>query len=51
MKDILQEFTQNIDWIERLDVTCGPVHPPGMTEEEKNEEFDVEDYFKRELRL
>ncbi|PIK53696.1 putative rRNA-processing protein EBP2 [Apostichopus japonicus] len=51
MKDILQEFTQNIDWIERLDVTCGPVHPPGMTEEEKNEEFDVEDYFKRELRF
>lgn len=51
MKDVLQEFEQHIDWVERLDVTCDPVHPPEVGEDEKNEEYDVEDYFKRELRL
>ncbi|KAJ8040171.1 putative rRNA-processing protein EBP2 [Holothuria leucospilota] len=53
MKNALQNFKQDLSWIERMDVTCGPANIPGEDEEESQapEEDEVEDYFKRELKF
>ena len=52
MKQKLEELEQNLDWIERLDLTNDPAPPPGggTDQPEEGDELANND-FKRELRL
>lgn len=50
MKQKLNEIKQNLDWIERLDITNAPA-PGGSLEEEAEDEDLANNDFKRELRL
>lgn len=53
LKDRLTDFKKDLAWLERLDVTCGPVRVLGETEPKADEENkdEVHDDFKRELRI
>ena len=53
LKRKLEELKQNLDWIERMDLTNAPAPAPRGTEaaEQMNTDESVHDDFKRELIL
>lgn len=53
LKQKLEEFKQNLDWVERLDLTSDPAPAPKGTEitEQSTSTDPIHDDFKRELRF